>query len=51
MNLFNMPSHESVKDFGKRLAAILGYEISMEKPDSRVVLLTKNPKIDRLENY
>jgi len=43
MNLSNMPSHKSIKYFGEKLADQIGYDLSMEKPDSRVVLLTKNP--------
>ena len=48
MNLSNMPSHDNVRDFGKKLADSLGYELTMEKPDSRVVLLTRNPKVTRI---
>ena len=48
MNLSNMPSHDDVYDFGKKLATSLGYEIAMEKPDSRVVLLTRQPKATRI---
>jgi len=44
MNLSNMPSHASVRDFGDKLAESMGYENIMEKSDSRVVLLGKNPK-------
>ncbi|MCK5261246.1 MAG: radical SAM protein, partial [Thermoplasmatales archaeon] len=44
MNLSNMPSHASVRDFGNKLAELMGYENIMEKSDSRVVLLGKNPK-------
>ena len=44
MNLSNMPSHASVRDFGNKLAGLIGYENIMEKSDSRVVLLGKNPK-------
>lgn len=45
MNLSNMPSHNDVRDFGLKLADILGYDLIMEKSDSRVVLLTRNQKI------
>jgi len=48
MNLSNMPPHDTVKKFGEMLSEDLGYNFYMEKPDSRVVLLTgKNgsPKI------
>ena len=44
MNLSNMPSHNDVHEFGSKLSNILGYDLTMEKPDSRVVLLTANPK-------
>ncbi|UCD12919.1 MAG: 4-demethylwyosine synthase TYW1 [Thermoplasmatales archaeon] len=44
MNLLNMPSHKSVKDFGNKLGELMGYETIMEKPDSRVVLLGKPEK-------
>ncbi len=50
MNLSNMPSHDNVRDFGKELADSLGYELTMEKPDSRVVLLTSDPKVTRIVN-
>jgi len=42
MNLSNMPSHSNVKNFGNKLAELIGYEYIMEKPDSRVVLLGKD---------
>ena len=44
MNLSNMPSHDSVRGFANKLAEYLGYKLTMEKSDSRVVLLTKKPK-------
>lgn len=49
MNLSNMPSHQKVKDFGLKLATETGYNFSMEKPESRVVLLTKSKKPDRFD--
>jgi len=49
MNISNMPSHENVKDFGCKLADITGYELIMEKSDSRVVLLSKNKKPARFD--
>jgi tRNA wybutosine-synthesizing protein 1 len=48
MNLSNMPSHENVRNFGKKLANSMSYEFIMEKPDSRVVLLGKNQKKRRI---
>jgi len=44
MNMDNMPSHGKVKDFGERLGSLLGFEILMEREDSRVVLLGKDLK-------
>jgi len=44
MNLSNMPSHDSIRNFGNKLADLLGYEKIIEKADSRVVLLGKNPE-------
>jgi tRNA wybutosine-synthesizing protein 1 len=49
MNHSNMPSHSSVRDFGNKLAENLGYTMTMEKADSRVVLLAKNPKTTRFD--
>jgi len=43
MNLSNMPSHNKVKNFSNKLAQVIGYDNIMEKPDSKVVLLGKNP--------
>jgi tRNA wybutosine-synthesizing protein 1 len=48
LNIDNMPLHETVKDFGRKLASRLGYEKIDEKSDSRVVLLSSGkipPKI------
>jgi len=49
MNLSNMPTHENVKLFGSELANCLGYDLNMEKPKSRVVLLSKKDKVDRFD--
>jgi len=49
MNISNMPRHDKVYDFGNALAKELGYELSMEKPDSRVVLLSKDQKMVRFD--
>ena len=45
MNISNMPSHEKIRTFSKKLAELTGYEIKMERKDSRVVLLSKDDKI------
>ncbi len=49
MNLANMPSHDMVKEFGKKLSEKIGYNYSMEKADSRVALLTKNRNMKRFD--
>jgi tRNA wybutosine-synthesizing protein 1 len=46
MNLSNMPSHKNVYEFGNKLSDVLGYSLVMEKPDSRVVLLGKDKKMN-----
>jgi tRNA wybutosine-synthesizing protein 1 len=45
MNLSNMPSHAAIRNFSNKLANNLSYEFEMEKPDSRVVLLSKKNKV------
>ncbi len=45
MNLSNMPSHDNIRDFGGKLADSLGYNFAMEKPKSRVVLLSRDQKM------
>ena len=42
MNIKNMPAHEKIRDFSKKLAELTGYETKMERKDSRVVLLAKD---------
>jgi len=49
MNLSNMPSHKNIHDFGINLANCLGYNLAMEKPDSRVVLLSREEKMARFD--
>jgi len=49
MNISNMPSHEKVHDFGVELGKRIGYNFSMEKSDSRVVLLSKKQKMARFD--
>ncbi len=41
MTLDNMPSHDAVRAFSKRLAECSGYEVRNEQHSSRVVLLTR----------
>ncbi len=44
LSLGNMPSHEEVLYFSKKVAAALGYCVADESVKSRVVLLTKDGK-------
>lgn len=37
----NMPTHEEVRSFAKKLADLTGYNILDESPESRIVLLSK----------
>ena len=48
MNLSNMPFHNNVHDFGSKLADHLGYELIMERSDSMVVLLAREPNVTRV---
>jgi tRNA wybutosine-synthesizing protein 1 len=41
MTLKNMAKHEQIRDFSQKLGDQLGYEITSERPDSRVVLLSR----------
>ncbi len=49
LSIKNMPSHETIREFGKRLSSKLGYEMVDEKPDSRVVLLSSGRNPTRIE--
>ena len=49
MNISNMPSYKNVKDFSDKLNEELGYNLLMEKSDSRVVLLSKSLKPARFD--
>ena len=49
MTISNMPPHEKIKNFSKTLAENIGYELTMERSDSRVVLLSKNSKPERFD--
>ena len=49
MNLSNMPSHDKVKKFAQALAKNLSYEVTMERSDSRVTLLSKHQKTERFD--
>jgi tRNA wybutosine-synthesizing protein 1 len=50
MTLDNMPSHDRVKKFGEKLGTLLGYELLMERSDSRVVLLGDSSKESKIKD-
>jgi tRNA wybutosine-synthesizing protein 1 len=41
MHIENMPKHKDIHDFSKKLSLNINYNFEMEKPDSRVVLLSR----------
>ncbi len=47
----NMPYHEDVKEFAKKVAELSGYKIIDEKKESRVVLLAKEDYKDRIMRF
>ncbi|MCK4347001.1 MAG: 4-demethylwyosine synthase TYW1 [Thermoplasmatales archaeon] len=49
MQMSNMPTHDSVREFGLNLSKKMGYDSSMEKEASRVVLLTRDKKPKRFD--
>ena len=51
MNMSNMPSHDKIRAFSEKINEFLGYDIPLERKDSRVVLLTRDKsklKIERV---
>jgi tRNA wybutosine-synthesizing protein 1 len=42
MTIDNMPSHQKIQEFSKKLAGMTGYEAVAERKESRVVLLTND---------
>lgn len=49
MGMNNMPSHDSIKSFGAGIGGILGYELALERKDSRVALLTKDKSLIKIQ--
>ena len=47
----NMPFHEDVKEFSKKVAELSGYKLIDEKKESRVVLLAKQDYKDRIMRF
>lgn len=44
----NVPSHEEVKEFSKKIADLLGWKLIDEQEESRVVLIAKEDYSDRM---
>lgn len=51
LEIKNMPFHEDIKEFAESIAKAIGWKIIAEKPESRVILLMKADKKDRLLNF
>ena len=47
----NMPRHEEIVEFSKKIAELTGYKIIDEKPNSRVTLLAKQDREDRIMEF
>jgi tRNA wybutosine-synthesizing protein 1 len=45
----NMPSHDSIVDFSRKLAANLGYVYTAERRESRVSLISKDPSRAKID--
>jgi len=51
LSLENMPYHEEVKEFSEKIAEHSSYKIIDEKPESRVVLMMKKDRKDRVMQF
>ncbi len=51
LKLENMPRHHEVKEFAERICEASGYKIIDEKEESRVVLLMKEDRPDRIMQF
>lgn len=49
LTIDNMPSFEKIKEFGKKLSQELGYHYLSESRDSRVVLLSREKNLIKIE--
>lgn len=48
LEIKNMPFHEDIKKFAESITKEIGWKIIAEKPESRVILLMKEDKKDRI---
>jgi len=51
LNKENMPYHEDVKEFAKKIADLSNYKIIDDKKESRVVLLAKEDYKNRIMKF
>jgi len=51
LEIKNMPFHEDIKEFAESITKSIGWKIIAEKPESRVILLMKEDKKDRLLKF
>ncbi len=49
MSGLNAPSHREIRSFSKKLSALTGYYLQDEQVESRVVLLSKDKKIKKIQ--
>jgi tRNA wybutosine-synthesizing protein 1 len=48
LGIGNAPSHRDIRAFAEKLSSITGYHILDEQVESRVVLLSREPHIERI---
>ncbi len=51
LEIKNMPFHEDIKEFAEAIVKSINWKIIAEKPESRVILLMKADKKDRLLSF
>lgn len=51
LEIKNMPFHEDIKEFAESIAKSMGWKIIAEKPESRVILMMKEDRKDRLMEF
>jgi len=51
LEIKNMPFHEDIKEFAESITKSIGWKIVAEKPESRVILLMKEDRNDRILDF
>ena len=49
LTINNMPSHEDIRDFSSRLNGYMNYDFGGEREDSRIVLLSKDRRKNKID--